>query len=150
MPVEITNDLKEGELWFDNSRRASLKRASVFRGDELTAAFFESGVVLIATAYRRGNEFFINFQIRIPLSFSGRTRGFLGNLDGNSTNDLFRRGSAALLSSTIPQRNLLNPLLTCKQVIILSLVYKTMRCFQGMCLVRKVFSSILESLQSLQ
>lgn len=111
-PVEITRDLKEGQVWTDSTRKASLQR----QGSQLTAAFYESGVVLIATANWYRNEYYINFQIRIPkLDFTGKTRGFLGNLDGNPTNDFTRRASPAMpLADTISEAALLDHLKTCK------------------------------------
>lgn len=112
-PVEITDDLEEGQVWLDSTRKSSLKR----NGNELTAAFFESGVVLTATANPYGEEFeyYINFQIRIPrTAFFKRTRGFLGNLDDDSTNDFYRRRSNTPLSNSISERDLLEHLKTCR------------------------------------
>lgn len=109
--VEITQDLAEGQVWFDSTKNSSLRR----NGNQLTAAFFESGVVVIANVYPHGNEYYINFQIRVPqLAFSGRTRGLLGNLDGDPTNDFYRRGSTTPLSNTLSERSLMDHLLTCK------------------------------------
>ena len=113
IPVEITADLKEGQIWSDSTKKSSLKR----NGRQLTAAFFESGVVLIASANPAGNpgEYYINFQIRIPkLAFFTRTRGFLGNLDDDRTNDFYRRGSTVPLSNAISERDLKDHLLTCE------------------------------------
>ena len=109
-PVEITEDLKDGRVWLDSTRKSSLRRF----GNQLTAAFFESGVVVIATAHPYQNEYYINFQIRIPtVEFSGRTKGFLGNFDGDKTNDFYRRGSTTPLSNSISEKQLLGHLLTC-------------------------------------
>lgn len=109
--VEITQDLTEGQIWLDSTKKSSLRR----NGNRLTASFFESGVVLIATAHPHGEEYYINFQIRVPqLEFAERTRGFLGNLDDDQTNDLYRRGSTNPLPNTISERDLKDQLLTCK------------------------------------
>ena len=108
--VEITDQLIEGQVWFDATRKSSLKR----NGRRLTATFFESGVVLIATANPRGSEYYINFRMRVPPSFSGRTRGFMGNFDGNSRNDFYRRGSTIPLPNFISERALLEDFKTCK------------------------------------
>ena len=113
IPVEITDDLEEGDIWVDSTRKSSLRKD----GRELTAAFFESGIVLIASANPRGNpgEYYINFQIRIPkLTYFERTRGFLGILDDDGTNDFYRRGSTTPLPNTISERDLKDHLLTCK------------------------------------
>ncbi len=109
--VEITRDLKDGEVWFDSTRKSSLRRD----GNQLTAAFFDSGVVVIAEAYPRQDEYYINFDIRIPtVKFFGKTRGFFGNLDNDPTNEFYRRGSTTLIDNSIPDRELLEHLLTCK------------------------------------
>lgn len=113
IPVEITADLIDGEIWFDSTRRSSLKRD----GRQLTAAFFESGIILIASANPAGNpgEYYINFQIRIPKeTYFGKTRGFLGTLDDDRTNDFHRRESTTPLPNTISERELKDHLLTCK------------------------------------
>ena len=112
-PVEITQDLEEGKVWFDETKKSSLKR----NGQELTAAFFESGVILMATAYPwvLPGEYYINFQIRIPkLMFFGRTRGLLGNLDDDDTNDLHRKGSTVLLPGNLDRDVLTEHLKTCE------------------------------------
>ena len=113
MPVEITQDLEEGKTWYDRTRKSTLRK----NGRQLTAAFFESGIILIASAnpYGQPGEYYINFQIRIPKeTYFGKTRGFLGVLDDDRTNDFYRRESTTPLPNTISERDLLDHLLTCK------------------------------------
>lgn len=115
-PVEITEDLEEGKIWLDSTRKSTLRRD----GQQLTAAFFESGIILIASAYPAGDpgEYYINFQIRIPKqTYFGKTRGLLGTLDDDGTNDFYRRRSTTPLSNTISESDLLQHLLTCKHSI---------------------------------
>ncbi len=110
IPVEITEDLKDGEVWLDSTRKSSLRRD----GNQLTAAFFESGVVVIATAYPYRNEYHINFDLRAPtVEFFGKTRGLFGNLDNDPTNDFYRRGSTTPLPNSISEGELGSHLLTC-------------------------------------
>jgi hypothetical protein len=113
IPVEITADLIEGEPWHDSTRKSSLTR----KGRQLTAAFFESGIIIIASAnpFGRPGEYYINFQIRIPKEpYFGKTRGFLGNLDNNRVNEFHRRGSSTILPDTISERDLKGHLETCE------------------------------------
>ena len=110
VPVEITDDLKDGEVWFDSTRKSSLRRDGI----QLTAAFFDSGVVVIAAAYPRQDEYFINFDIQIPtVKFFVKTRGLFGNLDNDPTNDFYRRGSTTPLPNSISEGELGSHLLTC-------------------------------------
>ena len=110
-PVEVTEDLKDGEVWLDSTRISSLRKDE----NRLTAAFFDSGVVVIATVHPHQNQYYIDFRIQISsVKFSGRTKGFVGNLDGDSTNEFYRRGSTTPLSNSIGDRQLLEHLKTCK------------------------------------
>ncbi len=144
IPVEITEDLKDGEVWLDSTRKSSLRRDGI----QLTASFFERGVVVIATAHPHQNEYYINFQIRIPtVEFSGRTKGFLGNLDNNPTNDFYRRGSTTPLSNSISEKQLLEHLITCMYTCIHACTCVRIIIlwnFQGKCFRKRVFSFIPE------
>ena len=108
-PVEITEDLMEGEVWRDSSRMSSLTKD----GDQLTAAFFETGIALVARR-RFVQEYFINFEIYVPKDeFS---IGLLGNIDDDPTNDLKRRLAEMSLPNTLNKMDLYGPLLTCKKL----------------------------------
>ena len=111
--VEITQDLIDDQVWLDSTQMASLKR----NGNQLTAAFFETGIVLIARRSLARQEYYLNFEIYIPEDeFSEKTRGFLGNLDGDPTNDLYRRVSPTTftpLPDTLSDAELYSHLLTC-------------------------------------
>ena len=86
--------------------------------NELTAVFIQSRIALTARVNIIRNEYYINFQIQVPKSFSERTRGFLGNLDGNPTNDFVRRGESNPLSNNIQERDLLRVFETCEYCLI--------------------------------
>lgn len=112
--VEITNELVDRQLWFDATSEAVLIR----NGNELTAAFFESGVVFKARIYYYRREYYMNFIVQVPRSrFQNRTQGFLGNLDRDQTNEFYRRGEANSSSdSQLSDRELFAILNTCKKL----------------------------------
>ncbi len=119
-PVEITRVLEDGEVWHDRTIKSSLRKDD----NTLTAAFFDSGVVVIATVHPHRRQYYINYQIKIPtVKFSGRTKGFVGNLDGDSTNDFYRRESTTPLSNSLRDRQLLEHLKTCKYKCMYTYVY---------------------------
>jgi hypothetical protein len=108
---EITQDLSEDEVWLDAEKKSSLTKT----GNQLTAAFFESGVVLNARVNHYRNQYYINFRLLIPkLEFSRRTRGLLGTLDDDRTNDLYRRNADNPLPNTISEREIFEHFKTCK------------------------------------
>ena len=109
-PQEITELLVNGQPWYDEEGRAVLIRS----GNQLTASFFDSGIALIAHVYPFGGEYYMNFQLQVPLSYSGRTQGMLGNLDGDPTNDFYRRGETIPLPNSISERDLLEEFKTCE------------------------------------
>jgi hypothetical protein len=108
--VEITGLLPNGQPWEVETGEAVLTR----NGNSLTAAFYKSGITISGQVNPRGREYQMNFQVRVPRSFSGRTRGYLGNLDGNSGNDFYRKGETNPLPNGISERDLYFHLLTCK------------------------------------
>ena len=110
--MEITNELADGQLWFDETLEAVLLR----RGNQLTAAFFESGVVVRARVNQYRSEYYMNFIVQVPRSrFHNRTYGFLGNLDGDQTNEFYRRGEADPISDAhLSDRDLFPIMSTCK------------------------------------
>lgn len=108
--VEITNQLQSGQLWYDPTGGAVLVR----NNNKLMVVFIRSRIALTARVNMIHNEYYINFQIQVPKSFSERTQGFLGNLDGNPTNDFVRRGESNPLSNNIRERDLLREFETCE------------------------------------
>ena len=80
----------------------------------LTASFYKFGIVLIARILTTENgDNYMNFDIQVPKTFAGRTRGFLGNLDDDYNNDLHRRWEATPLTS-FNDDDILEPMNTCK------------------------------------
>lgn len=108
--TEITGQLQNGQPWMDETEEVVLTKS----GNSLSAAFYKSGITLSGQVNPRGGEYQMNFQVRVPRSFSERTLGFLGNLDGNSGNDLYVKGEGDPLPNSISERDLYFKLLTCK------------------------------------
>lgn len=79
-------------------------------------AFYDTGIALIVEAFERSTGYNVNFEVRVPKTFQGKTRGFLGNLDFNQTNDLFKRVGMTLvqLPDEISEEDLAREFLTCK------------------------------------
>ena len=107
---EITGELQHGQPWEDATGEAILTRS----GNSLSVAYIKSGITLSGQVNPRGNEYQMNFQVRVPRTFSERTRGFLGNLDGNSGNDLYEKGDTNPLPNSISERDLYHKLISCK------------------------------------
>lgn len=92
-------------------------------GNQLKAAFYEHGIALVINVYERPTEYHIDFEVRVPKSYSGRTRGFLGNLDNNAANEFYMRSNSGMLQSvsdSISERELLNAFGTCKSILLLT------------------------------
>lgn len=97
-PINDTHEItiKSGQSWPEGvSSEIKLTR----NGNQLKAAFYKHGIALVVNVYERTAEYHIDFEIRVPKSFSGRTRGFLGNLDNNITNEFHRRLTSGVLQS---------------------------------------------------
>ena len=109
-PINITEQLQNRKPWFEPTAQIMLMREY----NQLTASFYKWGIVLIArTRSAQDGDSYIDFEMRVPKSFAGKTRGFLGNLDDNYSNDLHRRGDTIPLSS-FSDHDILEPLKTCK------------------------------------
>ena len=119
---EITTELVNGVPRYDEQTKSVLIR----NGNKLTAAFYESGIVLDATVYGPS----ISWTIRVPRTFEGRTEGLLGIFDGNPNNDFIRRDGVQLPGST-SQRDLYNHyVVSCKTNVILYIIVVTeLLCF---------------------
>ena len=100
---EITAELVNGAPRYDENTQSVLIR----NGNSLTAAFYESGIVLIANVSPWGPAWYMNWNIKVPFTFERRTEGLLGLLDGNRDNDFIRRDGFQL-PGNIDQRNLYN------------------------------------------
>ena len=139
--TEITGQLQNGQPWEDATGDAVLTRS----GNSLTVAFYKSGITISGNVNPRGSEYQMNFQVRVPQSFSGRTRGLLGNLDGNPTNDFYRKGQTNPLPNGISERDLYFHLITCKtrMHVIVSPVFDSVFFFQGESVEMRVSSSTL-------
>ena len=108
--TEITDLVTESSSpWYHSSREVVLSR----NGNELTATFFQSGIAVIANVNPYGSEYYMNFRVHVPLSYSGKTRGMLGNLDDDQTNDFYRRGETQQLPNSISERDLFDEFKSC-------------------------------------
>ena len=94
---EITTELVNGVPRYDEQTKSVLIR----NGNKLTAAFYESGIVLEANGYSNS----ISWTVRVPRKFESRTEGILGFLDGNQDND-FRLRNGTQLPGTISEREI--------------------------------------------
>jgi hypothetical protein len=114
--VDITAELVEGQLWYDEMLEAVLVKDR----RRLTAAFFESGIVFTATIHLYRSEYYMNFVVQVPKSrFRGRTQGFLGNLDSDRTNEFYRRGETIPITDhNLYDRELYQILSTCELIVI--------------------------------
>ena len=117
--VDITDELVEGQLLFDRTLEAVLVKDR----QRLTAAFFESGIVFTATVNQYRSEYYMNFVVQAPKArFQGRTQGFLGNLDGDQTNEFYRRGETnSIIDNDLSDQQLYQTLSTCELITILRL-----------------------------
>ena len=108
--VEITDEVQNGKLWFDSTEEVILLREQ----NKLTASFFKSGIVLSVRINRIWGDYYMDFEIKVPTTFYGKTRGLLGILDGNKTNDLHVRRQPFLPLPFFSDRDLFEPLMSCK------------------------------------
>ena len=115
--VDITAELVEGQLWYDETLEAVLVKDR----QRLTAALFESGIVFTATVNQYRSEYYMNFVVQVPKSrFQRRTQGFLGNLDSDRINEFYRRGETIpIADNNLRDRELYQILSTCELIILL-------------------------------
>lgn len=109
--TEITTQLQDGQPWEDATGEAELTRD----GDSLNVTFYKSGLILSGQIMSIGLGYYMDYTMQVPNSFSGRTRGLLGNMDGNPANDFYRKGETTPLPDAISERDLFSDLLTCKE-----------------------------------
>ena len=108
---EITHLLQDGQDWYDSTNETRLIR----RGNDLTIAFFELGIEVKGEVRHTGHrEYYLNVFARVPRSLASRTRGFLGNPDGDRSNDLFAKGTSTFLPAHFGDSSLYPHLLSCK------------------------------------
>ncbi len=93
------------------------------KNNVLYVSHYKSGVNFMATVNRYGGGYYINYEMKIPNIHRLKTRGFMGNLDGNKENEFFRRVYADsgnnLLSipNSYSNQQLSTPLHSCKAVL---------------------------------
>ena len=109
MVHDLTTMLVDGET-INIYAKATISRT----GNEITVAFFETGVVVLVSGREYFQEFLIQCEAKVPRVFSGQVRGLWGNFDGDSTNDFYRRGESIPLSNNLSDQELFPHLLSCK------------------------------------
>ena len=91
--VNITNQLVIGQSWRDPNGNVELRR---MHSNGLLVLFYESGIALYIWFNERSDNLqWINFNVLVPTTYKNRTQGFLGNLDGDWTNEFHTRESLA-------------------------------------------------------
>ena len=109
---ELTAQLLDGGT-LEFSDKAKLYRT----GNTITVAFYEPGVAISCEGTIVPTQIYIwGCHVKIPRSFFGRARGLLGNFDGDTTNEFFRREGTTLvqLSNDLSQSQRYPHLNTCK------------------------------------
>ncbi len=112
----MPNELFEGQILFSK------------RDNVLYVSHFKSGVNFMATVNRYRDDYYINYELKIPNIYRLKTRGLMGNLDGNNGNEFFQRVYADSGNNLIPIPNsysnqLRSSLLrTCKLIMLLRTV----------------------------
>ena len=64
---------------------------------QLHVAFYDTGITLIIKTYERPMEYNVDFEVRVPQIFRGKTRGFLGNFDSDPSNEFCRRSGTTFV-----------------------------------------------------
>ena len=109
---EITSQLRpDGTPWYDPCGKAVLYR----NGNKIFANFRAREGVISLTATWHG--WGLNFDVWVPRAYAGRTRGILGDFDGNSCNDFVDRAGVRLPDMCNPhpfERQIYNHMLSCK------------------------------------
>ena len=89
--VNITDQLLViGEPYYDPNGNVELRKIYT---NVLLVLFYESGIALQLLFLEGHGSQWINFDVRVPPTYNNRTQGFLGNLDGDWTNEFHTRES---------------------------------------------------------
>ena len=110
------------QVWVDDPhlRQVELKyredRSTPSRLYHLDADFFRSGISVMINVNIFNGRHFLDFEVRVPRSYSGSTLGLLGNLDQDRNIEFFRRGEIdhIVYTGIRPDTEVFTPLLTCK------------------------------------
>ena len=84
----------DGESFYDPNGNVELRRTNYYYGyQRLLVLFYETGIALELIFRASGDSQWINFAVRVPPAYNNRTQGFLGNFDGDYTNEFHTRES---------------------------------------------------------
>ena len=105
--ITLPND---GTPWFDPCGKAALYR----KGSTLYAVLKAREGDISLTAIWRGA--FLNFDIWLPKEFARKTRGILGDFDGNPCNDFIDRSGLRIqhCNPNSIERTIFNHMLSCE------------------------------------
>ena len=118
--VDITDQLQNGQPWLHPTQDALLTRTH----NSLRAAMYKSGISIKADIGFFGNgEYYMNVRLNVPKRYRSRPRGFYGNPDGNTGNELFAKGATTPIPPPLSDRRLYSHLLTCKSYCMYSIRY---------------------------
>ena len=93
--IDITDKLINNRPWYDAGAEAILLKT----GSKLTAAFFNSGIIIVATvrqSFRGDGTFFVDAILKVPRNAGLQVAGLFGDLDGDASNDLRKRDGTIL------------------------------------------------------
>ena len=110
----VPNELFKGQIIFTRHNNI------------LYVSHFKSGVNFWAAVNNIGGTYYMDYEVKVPKIYKLKTRGLMGNLDGNSGNDFFQRIYAVpniresvddliQISNSFTDQQLSAPLLSCKQ-----------------------------------
>ena len=84
----------DGQPYYDPNGNVELRRTDYnYAYQKLLVLFYESGIALDLTFREWADAQWINFEVSVPPTYKNRTQGFLGNFDGDYTNEFHTRDS---------------------------------------------------------
>ncbi len=113
----VPNELFEGQILFTR------------HNDYLFVSHYKSGVNFwAAVRISPRGRYYLDYEVRVPKIYQQKTRGLMGNLDGNSGNDFYQRVYAdpmtgrttddlIPISNSFTNAQLSAPLSSCKSIV---------------------------------
>lgn len=98
-PIDITDRLENEKPYYGSNPRLATSLVLRRYGSVLIFYFFETGIGLLIYPRLASYGNWINWQLFVPKKFENQTRGLMGLLDGDPTND-FRLRDGIQLTGT--------------------------------------------------